>query len=229
VAATAAGRSRSPSPVEVPDTPPPASPTELADGVFRWTAQHPGWRPGASPGSPDDWGPLVGSVLYELPDTAVLIDPLLPSEGGERERLLRWLDERIGPRAVSVLTTISDHRRDRELLAERYSGRSSRAWNAVPPGVVPKPLRGAGETDYWLEAVQALVFGDRLLGDGAGGVRLCPESWLRDVRVDRAGLAHQMRRLLELPVERLLVSHGEPVLHDGRARLARAIKEAEEA
>jgi hypothetical protein len=77
--------------------------------------------------------------------------------------------------------------------------------------------------------VQALVFGDRLLGDGAGGVRLCPESWLRDVRVDRAGLAHQMRRLLELPVERLLVSHGEPVLHDGRARLARAIKEAEEA
>jgi len=74
--------------------------------------------------------------------------------------------------------------------------------------------------------VRALVFGDRLLGDGAGGVRLCPESWLREVRVDRAGLAHQMRALLELPVELLVVSHGEPVLHDGRAALARAIRDA---
>ncbi len=205
----------------------PAS--ELADGLFRWTAPHPAWRPGAAPDSPGDWGPLVGSVLYEDGDVAVLIDPLLPPEGAERERLLAWLDERIGPRTVSVLTTIRHHRRDRELLAERYAGRSSRAWNAVPHGVVAKPLRGAGETDYWLESVRALVFGDRVLGDGAGGARLCPESWLFDVRVDRAGLAHQLRPLLELPVERLLVSHGEPVLHDGRARLASAIRKAEPA
>lgn len=201
--------------------------TALGDGLFRWTAPHPDWRPGAVADSPEDWGPLVGSVLYEPGEVVVLIDPLLPPTGAERERLLGWLDGQIGARAVAVLTTISDHRRDRELLAERYAGRSSRAWNAVPHGVVAKPLRGAGETEYWLDSVRALVFGDRLLGDGAGGARLCPESWLRDVRVDRAGLAHQMRPLLELPVERLLVSHGEPVLHDGRARLASAIREAE--
>jgi hypothetical protein len=30
--------------------------------------------------------------------------------------------------------------------------------------------------------------------------------------------------LLDLPVERVLVSHGEPVLHDGRAALARALR-----
>ena len=64
--------------------------------------------------------------------------------GAEREHLLAWLDERIGSPPVSVLTTIRHHRRDRELLAERYAGRSPRAWNAVPAGVVPKPLRGAG-------------------------------------------------------------------------------------
>jgi hypothetical protein len=201
--------------------------TELADGLFRWTAPHPDWRAGAEPDTPGDWGPLVGSTLYEPGEVAVLIDPLLPSAGAERERLLAWLDEQIGALPVAVLTTTSPHRRDRELLAERYAGRSSRAWNAIPHGVVAKPLRGAGETEYWLEAVQTLVFGDRLLGDGAGGARLCPETWLRDVRVDRAGLAHQMRPLLELPVERLLVSHGEPVLHDGRARLAGAIRQAE--
>ncbi len=80
---------------------------------------------------------------------------------------------------------------------------------------------------FWLPGVAALVFGDRLIGAPGGGVELCPESWLHNVRVDRAGLAHQMRPLLELPVERLLVSHGEPVLHDGRAALARAIREAD--
>ena len=41
--------------------------------------------------------------------------------------------------------------------------------------------------------------------------------------VDRAGLARLMRPLLELPIERVLVSHGEPVLRDGRAALARAL------
>ena len=204
---------------------PPAR--ELADGLWRWTAPHPDWRPGAGPDSPEDWGPAVGSVLYEPGPWAVLIDPQLPPEGAERARLLAWLDEQVGERPVSVLTTISDHRRDREALAARYAGRSPRAWNAVPAGVVPKPLRGAGETVYWLEGARSLVFGDRLIGDGAGGVRLPPESWLHDVRVDRAGLAHQMRPLIELPVERLLVSHGEPVLHDGRAALARAIREAQ--
>lgn len=204
---------------------PPAR--ELAGGLYRWSAPHPDWRGGAVAGSEEDWGPLVGSVLYEDGDTAVLIDPLLPAEGAARERLLSWLDERIGSRPVSVLTTIHHHRRDRELLAERYAGRSPRAWNAVPAGVEPKPLRGAGETEYWLAGPRALVFGDRLLGDGAGGVTLCPESWLSEVRVDRAGLAHQMQPLIELPVERLLVSHGEPVLHDGRAHLARAIRAAE--
>lgn len=46
-------------------------------------------------------------------------------------------------------------------------------------------------------------------------------------RVDRVGLAGLMRPLLELAIERVLVSHGEPVLGDGRAALAHAIAEAE--
>ena len=43
----------------------------------------------------------------------------------------------------------------------------------------------------------------------------------------RPGLAQLLRPLVELPVERVLVSHGEPVLRDGRAALVRAIAEAE--
>ncbi|HEY0515512.1 MAG TPA: hypothetical protein VGD00_00205 [Solirubrobacteraceae bacterium] len=199
--------------------------SQAPKALFRWVAPHPQWRPTPHDEGPDDWEQLVGSLLYELPEVAVLIDPLLPAVG--RERFLAWLDERIGARRVSILTTIRWHRRDRDELAGRYRRAGGPAWNAVPHGVVPKPLRGAGETLYWLADAKSLVAGDRLLGDGRGGLRLCPDSWLREASVDRRGLARLMRPLLELPIERVLVSHGEPVLHDGRAALAHAIREAE--
>jgi hypothetical protein len=193
--------------------------------LWRWSAPHPDWKAGAAPASAEDWEQTVGSVLYELPDAVALIDPLLPADG--RTQFLRWLDARIAARPVGILTTIRWHRRDRDELAERYRASTSpRAWNAVPAGVEARPLRGAGETLYWLPAVAALVCGDRLIGAHDGGLRLCPESWLSDAPVDRTGLARLMRPLLELPIERVLVSHGEPVLRDGRAVLARAIAEA---
>jgi hypothetical protein len=199
-------------------------PSEIVPGLFRWTAPHPDWDPRAAPGSSDDWPRDVGSVLYEASDTVVLIDPLLPAE--DRREYLRWLDALIDARPVSILTTIHWHRRDREELAERYAANTSRAWNAVPPGVTPRPLRGAGETMFWLPAVASLVAGDRLLGAADGELKVCPQSWLSRVHVNRSGLIELLRPLLELPIERVLVSHGEPVLHDGSAALVRAIADA---
>jgi hypothetical protein len=204
---------------------PPGGVVEIAPSLLRWSAPHPDWQPRATAGGPEDWGQLVGSVLYELPRAVALIDPLLPSEG--RERFLRWLDDRIACRPVSILTTIRWHRRDREELAERYSSQTPGSWNAIPMGVRPRPLRGAGETIFWLSAVATIVAGDSLVGSEDGGLRLCPQSWLDDVHVNRPGLARLLGSLLELPIERVLVSHGEPVIRDGRAALARAIAEAE--
>jgi hypothetical protein len=172
---------------------------------------------------------MVGCTLYQLDDRVVLIDPLLPA-GEEREPFLRWLDERVAGRPVSILTTIHWHRRDRAELAERYASNDSRAWNYVPAQVERRPLRGAGETLFWLPAVAALVAGDRLVGaDGerAGrDVRVCPQSWLSQVRADRREVAALLRPLLELAIERVLVSHGEPVLSGGHLALTRAIAEA---
>jgi hypothetical protein len=200
-------------------------PAEIAPGLLRWTAPHPDWDPQAEHGSSDDWDQMVGSVLYELPGTVVLIDPLLPST--ERAQFLAWLDQRVAGRPVSILTSIRWHRRDRRELAERYRANTTRAWNMVPAGVQQRPLRGGGETLFWLPAVAALVAGDRLIGAEGGGLRVCPQSWLEDVRANRVEIAALMRPLLELPIERVLVSHGEPVLHEGHAALARAIAEAE--
>jgi hypothetical protein len=200
-------------------------PAEIASGVLRWSAPHPEWSPGAEPGSSSDWDPIVGSVLYEPPGVVVLIDPLLPVR--DRAQFLAWLDQRVAGRPVSILTTIHWHRRDREELAERYCANTKRAWNYVPPGVEPRPLRGAGETLFWLPAVAALVAGDRLIADKDGALRVCPQSWLEGVRANRADVAGLLRPLLELPIECVLVSHGEPTLRDGHAALARAIAEAE--
>jgi len=194
--------------------------SEIAPGLWRWTAAHPEWKP------EDDWDEIVGAALYVLPAAAVLFDPLLPRDG--REEFLEWLDARIADRAVSVLTTIRWHRRDRLRLAERYRGSSARAWNAVPTGVEPRWLKGAGEIVFWLPGVATLIPGDSLIAP-EGKLRLCPASWLEDERVDLAGLAGLLEPLLELPIERVLVSHGEPITHGGRAALARAIGEAQSA
>ncbi len=191
-------------------------PTEIVPGLWRWTAEQPDWR------GETLWGPAVACTLYDLGETVALIDPLVPV-GDKRSGFLDWLDELVDGRPVTILTTIRWHRRDREALAERYRDNTTRAWNAVPEGIEPRPLRGAGETMFWLPAVAALVAGDRLLGTTDGGLQLCPESWLDSVRVDRAGLAELLAPLIELPIERVLVSHGEPVLHDGRAALAQAL------
>lgn len=192
---------------------------ELEPGLWRWTALHPDAEPDPKPGSPADWPPEVGSVAYVLDDTLVLIDPLVP------EDVWPQLDELARDRRVLVLTTIGWHRRSRDEVVERYGASTSRARKSLPAEVVPLPLRGAGETMFWLPRVRTLVPGDRLLGDGDGGVRLCPDSWLRYLKgsIDGIGLRVLLAPLLDLPVERILTSHGEPVLSDGREALRRVL------
>jgi hypothetical protein len=203
---------------------PMAALEEIEPGLWRWSAPHPGWRPDAAPESPADWPRTVGCVLCDAPDATVLIDPLLPL--GD-ERFLGALDEHVGrrDRRVAVLTTIGFHRRSRDELAARYGATTSRARKNLPAGVESFPIRGAGETIFWLGKHRALVPGDRIIGAPSARLRLCPESWLRYLSsgITLAELAEALRPLLDLEIERVLVSHGEPVLSDGRKELAKAL------
>ena len=69
--------------------------------------------------------------------------------------------------------------------------------------------------------------GDVLLGAGAkphptpDPLRLCPESWL-DGATYKA-LRKSLQPLLELRIERILVSHGDPVLSGAKDALAALI------
>jgi hypothetical protein len=197
---------------------------ELRPGLLRWEARHPDADPDPDAGSPADWGPDVGSVAYAADDALVLVDPLVPEDRGDLEREVDRLVESHG-RPVRILTTLAFHRRSRDRLAERYDATTSRAKTSLPAGVETVQIKGAGETMVWLPGQRALIPGDRLLGDEADGLRLCPESWLRYLP---SGMRHPelreaLRPLLDLPVEMVLTSHGRPVLSGGRDAIATAI------
>lgn len=199
---------------------------ELRPGLRRWTARHPDWEPDAEPDSPADWPPDVGCVAYEAPDAFVVIDPLVPRD---TERFWAAMDEDVrghGKR-VAVLNTIAWHRRSRDDFVRRYGASTSRARKTLPQGVETIPIRRAGEVMVWLPEHRALVPGDRILGGRRGGLRLCPDSWLRYLPSGISGveLRASLRPLLELPIELVLVSHGEPVLKDGRRALERALSD----
>jgi glyoxylase-like metal-dependent hydrolase (beta-lactamase superfamily II) len=193
---------------------------ELEPGLWRWTAIHPEATQDPQPGSPADWPAEVGSVAYAIDDTLVLIDPLVPDELWPR------LDELAqGRRKVIALTTLGFHGRSRKEVVQRYDASTSRARRNLPSNVIPIPIRRAGETMFWLPDVRTLVPGDRLLGDDNGGLRVCPDSWLRYLSSGLTGaeLRVTLQSLLDLPVERVLTSHGEPVLTRGREALAAAL------
>jgi glyoxylase-like metal-dependent hydrolase (beta-lactamase superfamily II) len=185
---------------------------EIATGLCRWTGLHPAWTP--ADGGPDGWEQEVGCYFYEGQDAIVLFDPLVPME--DRDRFFEALDrdvERAGT-PVRILVTVEDHRRSSVELAERYEA----TIDDVPTGV-ETALDAWDERVFWIPEHRALVCGDILIGRG-GGVRL-PRTWIGEERYD--AVVESLRPLLQLPVERVLVTHGEPVLTGGGEALARAL------
>jgi len=118
--------------------------------------------------------------------------------------------------AVTVLLTVPWHERSITELVERYA-----AGDEAPAGVEPFVVSEVDETLWWLPEHATLVAGDVLVGAG-GSIEVCPDSWL-DERSSHASIRAALAPLLELPLERVIPSHGEPVLGDGRAALARAL------
>jgi glyoxylase-like metal-dependent hydrolase (beta-lactamase superfamily II) len=97
-----------------------------------------------------------------------------------------------------------------------------RAGDVLPGGVEAKAGYYPAESVLWIPAYGALVSGDTLLGDGNGGIRVLPASWL-DEGTTRADVAERLRPLLELPVELILPTHGEPVTENALGRLREAL------
>jgi glyoxylase-like metal-dependent hydrolase (beta-lactamase superfamily II) len=194
---------------------------ELSQRLVYWTARHPAWRPNP------EWPPEVGCVLYRHRDALVLIDPLVED--------WRWLDREVaranGP--VVVLLTAPWHLRSTLEVAERYgasvwasaTARSRFAtptwletlpagFDALPPGGVDE-----GQVAFFIEPERTLVVAELFLGTEDGlDVRPSPAN------TDPAGFAASLLKLEALPVERVLVAHGPPVLSGGSEAISDALQ-----
>jgi len=195
---------------------------ELRPGLWRWTGEHPEWDHAES------WGPEVASVYAELEDTIVVVDPLVPAD--EEERFWDALDRDVrgSGRPLHVLLTVHWHERSVAAVLERYHATLWRPEEKgeLPKGVHAEVVKGSDwmEALFFLEPHHALVTGDLLISrDGA--IQM-PIDWFPKDERDWAEteLKPDLRkRLAALPVELVLVSHGEPVLQGGAAALSAAL------
>jgi glyoxylase-like metal-dependent hydrolase (beta-lactamase superfamily II) len=167
----------------------------------RWTAWH------------DEWEDEVASLAVDTRDGLVLIDPIDPPPD------VRSPDH--------VLVTVYWHGRSTHGAdAKRVwaPGRSEqplrnrgidvtdvfRAGDELPGGIRAFQTARAAEVAYVLPDHGALAVGDVLLGAGAKPLGKATHDDLRA----------SLRPVLDFPLERVLVSHGKPVLRDGHAALA---------
>jgi glyoxylase-like metal-dependent hydrolase (beta-lactamase superfamily II) len=208
---------------------------ELAPGLWRWSSRHPEWTPEA------DWPADVSSYFLVQDGVLVLIDPLVPDD--EEERFWRALDDDVrdhGP--PQVLLTVFWHARSTQRVLDRYAGARAfapAAWPdearervpsaelyelgaTLPGGIEATGTEHRGEALLWIPARRALAAGDILLGSSDGGVRVCPDSWLRP-GVTPELLREGLRPLLDLTFELLLLTHGEPVLEGAHEKLEAAL------
>jgi glyoxylase-like metal-dependent hydrolase (beta-lactamase superfamily II) len=190
---------------------------EVQAGIWHWEAPHPDWKPG------DDWNEIVSSYAIDDGERLLLFDPLaVPGE----------IEELAGARETAVVLTCAWHEREARSVVERLGAAAFvpqpeegdpiegrhlfSAGDRLSVGVEAFP--GSHELNdlvLWVESRKALVAGDTLI-DRGGGLEI-PADWVGpELDQIRAGL----RRLLELPVEYVLATHGGPT---DRAALERAL------
>lgn len=188
---------------------------ELRPGLRRWTAFHPEWK--------ED----VGSVAVDTSDGLVLIDPLVGDEEVPPPRhiliTVHWHVRSTAELAGPEVRVWAPSRRGFPLRKRAEATDVFNPGDELPGGIQALPTAREGEVVFWLADYRALVFGDVILGKKGGGLRMCPQGWMRSAT--HADLAQSLKPLLDLPMELALVSHGEPVLENAREALSEAIGE----
>jgi hypothetical protein len=198
---------------------------ELKPGLWTWTALHPAWTP---EDGVDGWEQEVRSYAYDAGDSLVLFDPLVSASE---------VEELAAGRPVAVLLTCRWHGRSSSELVSRLGATvhapvanlEELGVAALPyelgedlPGDVEPQVGGySDEATLWLREHAALVIGDVFLG-GERGFRVQPDSWLAEGLTPQE-LRERLRPLLELPVELLLPTHGDPIAEDAHATLEHAL------
>jgi len=194
--------------------------TEIAPGLYHWTARHP--RIGMDVSS------------YWMPEERVLIDPLLPEEG------IEWFESDGGGAPRTALLSNRHHWRSCSDLIERYgvTVRASRPGmhefgpdqpvepfdfgDEIAPGVIGYEVGGIcpDESALHSSARGTLSVADGIVRWRVGGeLAFVPDNMLDDPEQDKAAMLTAYRRLLDLDFDHVLLAHGDPAVGDGREKL----------
>lgn len=207
---------------------------ELAPDLWRWTRRHPEWHP-------EGFGSEVSS--YALVDDAglVLVDPLVL---GEDDPVVAELEEK-ATGSVRVVITMGYHVRSSELIwkqlgpkrtrifghancasrLEDTSGFTALAGGETIEGGIRAHSFGSprrAELPFELPSHRALAFGDVVVETGAGDLRVWAWGSTKQPWWDQRFIP-TLRPLTRMGIERVLVTHGDPVLRDGSAALEAAL------
>jgi glyoxylase-like metal-dependent hydrolase (beta-lactamase superfamily II) len=182
-----------------------------------WYSPHPAWEPG------ENWPEEVPVVRYETADEVVLIDPFLPVDH----------DFDAHDKPVRVLLTQPAHYRGTDDFVARYGASiwapPLAAWrrrekpattNELPSGI--EAIELAGEPDqvvFFIPEHSTLVSGDVLSGTG-GALHVFVDE------ADPEQLLPALDALADLPIERLIIPHGDMVEADGATRIRAAVADA---
>ena len=215
-----------------------AEPKKLAQGLWRWTERHPEWHPG-------EFGKEVACFAVDAGDDTLLIDPLLPDDSGP---VFGLVDDILGDRLV-LLVTVPYHVRSAEEIWRRYRGQTETTIHGhagaakrlsdtssfreidpdaeLPGGVtahrIGKPRRQ--EMPLHLPSHRALVFGDAVV-EVDGSLRVWADRKI-DQKVERfyrERFNPTLQPLLELDFQRVLVTHGQPVMKNGQDELRATLR-----
>ena len=215
---------------------------EIAPGIFRWQTRHPEWHTRV------EWGHEVACFALTGHQALTLVDPLLPAvDSPARFAVEQALDRLVATAArLDIMITIPYHTRSAAELYERYRERldvmiwghpavakrfsgEATPLTAIAPGEtvgrsavalpIGRPRRY--ETPLYFAAHRALACGDAIIGID-GGLRVWQQAPFSPTWYDER-FAPTLAPLLALDVERVLVTHGEPVLHGGRQALRAAV------
>ena len=212
---------------------------ELVPGLWRWAGPHPEWRRSHA------WTHEVACFALELDRGVALVDPLAPEDGADAERFWAELDGLVGRAGPDVLVfvTIPYHVRSAEAVHARYGaailGHAALA-RRLSEGIPLQPIQPGDELPGGVRAFaigsprrqeqplyfpshDALAFGDAVVGVD-GSLRVWQDvDGRRQLTWYRTRLVPTLEPLLSLEPERVLVTHGPPVLHGGAAALAKAL------
>jgi glyoxylase-like metal-dependent hydrolase (beta-lactamase superfamily II) len=199
---------------------------ELSERLTYWTEPHPNWQPNP------EWPEEVGCVSYATSDALLLIDPLVRDDLSPTA--WDWFDSAVeeADGEVVVLLTAPWHERSTRDVVDRYAAKvwiHREAWKRVsdlaelrtiPAGIDVFVPRGVneGQVAFFIEEERTLIVAEFFLGTPAG-LQLCPSPATRDI----GEFAESMNELRGLPIERVLVAHGPPVLEGASDAIASAL------